>query len=141
MSTDSDDHRDRRRARRAFLEDTRPHRVRITLDGRLVDIYGRTVKAAIGALNLVCGVCGGTVRYSNGNQGDAPQWPEEGLILTLENICRRGDPDEAHEIAEAIRALRTIPGDPSQRLLDVLQRPELTTLNTAVRYELTGEQA
>ena len=50
--------------------------------------------------------------------------------------------DNPHIIAEAIRALRQIEGDPSRKLTRLLRtRPELARLNRLVRFELDGTTA
>jgi hypothetical protein len=47
-----------------------------------------------------------------------------------------------HRVAEAVTALRRLPGGHDRRLLRVLQdRPELRGLRASVRYELTGRSA
>jgi hypothetical protein len=91
--------------------------------GAIAEVYGRTGRDVAQALLLVA-------RVEDGNlQGDA-------LAEVLLGYVHGAGPAQ---VAEAIRALRKLPGGRAKPLLRLLRnRPDLVGLNLAVRAELDG---
>jgi hypothetical protein len=109
-----------------------------TDDGHRVTIYGRSGGAATVSSILVGAVYSGKLPLEvAGRLVDVPL-TEDLLSDFLLKVFASGD--GPHQVAEAVRALRQLPGGKEERLLRLLRtRPGLSELHRKVRFELTGD--
>ena len=124
------------------LNDERPAKMGMLLrSGQRIMIYGRTGADAALSGSIVAMFSSGELTMPHPHQRGATitiPMNEKRLVQMLLGAYA----DNPHIIAEAIRALRQIEGDPSRKLTRLLRtRPELARLNRLVRFELDGTTA
>jgi predicted DNA-binding transcriptional regulator AlpA len=122
------------------LQDEGPSRFGLMTEHGGVHVYARSGADAAIAAALVGIVLTGqaTVPYQ-GREVTVPVG-DDALSDLLFRVY--GGADGPHQVAEAVRALRRLPGDRDHRLMRVLRnRPRLAELYRRVREELTGEAA
>ncbi len=121
-----------------LLADGGPSRAIYLGECGTVVVFGRTGQAAVRAAALVSIVEKGTrqVRDDAGLWLDLPL-DDDGLTAVLLGIFSEGD--GPHQVAEAIRALKRLPGGKEKRILRLLaNRSGLAELYRKVRFELDG---
>ncbi len=124
-----------------MVNDEGPSRLCLeTDDGEQVAVYGRTGIDAALAGNLVATVRSGSLTAEY--QGKLATVPcDDEMLTTLLSQAYSGE-NGPHQIAEAVTALKKLPGAKHTRLLRLLRnRPALQQLWARVREELTGEAA
>jgi hypothetical protein len=109
-----------------------------TDDGSCVTIYGRSGSDAAVSGILVGAVASGKFPVEvDGRMVELPATEDLLTDLLLKVFAEGSGP---HQVAEALRALRQLPGGQDKRLLRLLRnRPGLSDLYGKVRVELTGE--
>jgi hypothetical protein len=123
-----------------IMHDPGPSRLGLqTAEGDRVHVYGRTGADAAYAAMLVSIVRSGKWTLPvDGRKVELPMNDEAITQLLLRVFSMDDGP---HQIAEAIRALRKLPGHKDEHLLELLRnRPELADLHRKVIFELTGEE-
>jgi hypothetical protein len=111
-----------------------PSQAVVTLpDGQSVVVFGRTGENLMFSQGLVQGVATGFMRLT------AAGYPTKTVKVTEKKLTQLLLDLDAHVIAEAVRALRKLKGDPSRRITRLLRtRSELARLSAAVKFELDG---
>jgi hypothetical protein len=121
------------------LEDDGPSRMGlVTSTGEQVVIFGRSGMDAALAGVLVATVNSRRITVEREGRTVSVPCTEDGLARMLAKVYADGD--GPHQVAEAIAALKKLPGNKEAWLLRVLRnRPGLEELNRRVRFEMTGE--
>jgi hypothetical protein len=121
------------------LQDDGPSRLNIETDeGNQVMIFGRTGLDAAVAGALVSALLSGNLTGKYQGRMRTVRCTDDMLVDFLSRAY--SDDSGPHQIAEAIRALKKLPGEKEKRLVRLLRnRPGLAELNQKVKFELSGE--